>query len=762
MEIHSLAAEPVARCKFCGDPNIVGVCHHCSSGLCPSHVTNGARGSREFQGLGIRRKGRGEDAVHCADCVHRLISTGELATVMGISVALSLFVFLATRSVIVLGIVVLFLLAVAMLLAFIARRQRINEQLDRCPILPEIDNQRIVETYRYRSKLESDGQWRHTVVGTEGVARADLRFSPDDVVRVRHRSPRAATEPLEAGFVVFDMMAPSAVDGLNLVDDGNRFGGQRVTFAPDQIPPYLLTGSLAAPPAAGANGSPSDVDEPDQPEPTTGGRRPPSVHKWEQRYKVRVAQHKPPMPVLVFPTLAPDSNRQTLELHLSWSSAGGPIDPIADRAVHSLESLHPFKIDFLEFRVPLGDLGGVVPIDGDPIIRDEPSNGSRLGLIRWEQVAIRPDEPSKRLSVRFGRPLPPGLRIEGNLVANFQNSATGLRGMRWFDPLGKPLAIPTSREGRSSGSATATIVDLAFEFSMSAVPYETKFVQLEKPIALSGSVPTRVRPDHETAIALSEELTDAGFSVFQVREATFSPADRSAEENRVWELRGRSFAEQIPFDFQVKITGADLRRRVDRSDETAQLTELTVAAQAAYDGPEREQGVRQRLGVLEQTAGAALARLSRQTATDPSTDHPLTGINDPIPLDRYRPVDDTDHPAPSPPPTNGSTPPRDFDITNYRQQQRCSVCKTVDEHADYALCHHCGRQLCLRRCSIRVKRDRAFARGADRQDISASHCIECLREHHFGALFVEVARRNGVRPAFRLRRLRRRRRAADN
>ncbi len=126
MEIHSLPAEPVARCKVCGNTAIVGVCHHCSSALCQGHATNGAPGSREFRGLGVRKKGRGEDPIHCADCSHRMVSDGEIAVLAGLGLLLALLALASSRSPLMLTLVGAFVLLVAGALVYVFRQQRRN------------------------------------------------------------------------------------------------------------------------------------------------------------------------------------------------------------------------------------------------------------------------------------------------------------------------------------------------------------------------------------------------------------------------------------------------------------------------------------------------------------------------------------------------------------------------------------------------------------------------------------------------------------
>ncbi len=724
----TVTAEPVSRCKICGDAAVVAVCHHCAAALCATHAINGASGSREFRRLDARRRGRDHEPNHCADCVHRILSAGDIGLMLALTVVLAGLVFVVAPTWIRVVALVM-VAATALALFFVANRQRRDERLDRCSVMPEVENERIVETYRYRSTLSAEGRWHHQGLGADGVARVDLRFNPDDVKRVAaHASAgdgNGDLGPIEAGFVVLGLDDPIAIDGVNVADDGDRFGAKRVTLEADRIP-FLLSEL----PGNRANGS-------------GPAERLSSVHHWSSRYQLRLPDDETRMPIQIFPTLAPGSDRRSLELHVRLADTAGPMDLAADRVVAGLPRDPMAYIESLEFRVPLVGLGDVVPIDGDPIIVDEPeAPGGGIRKIRWEQVDFAGGEIGKRLSVRFERPIPPNVSIDGRVAVFFEHSLAGVTDLIWFDAKGRP-SFGTSADGRYAAT-TASVVDVAFRFSMASLPYEASFVHMERSIDVEPSLLQKIRPDHKTAIEIAHRLTESGFVVSQLGESTFAPSDRSAEENRVWELRGRYFENTAPLDFQLKIVGADLRRRLEGSAETYQVTAVTLAAQAGVDGPGTLAEFEAQLRTIEEQSCAALVRLAGRGPSLELAPGDEDGPGRPPGIDAGL-VATASAPPPRPLVTvDAADAAPDYDVADYRQERRCSMCSRSVDREPYALCHHCGRVVCLERCSVTVRQDPAFVRGLDRESTRASHCERCAEQEHRTSFYLHRLSRSHV------------------
>lgn len=715
MPITQQKADPVSRCRICGKAEIVAVCHHCGATLCMAHATNGAPYSPEFRGHRIPRRGWNEEPIHCVDCVHRPASGWDVAAIVLAGVILvALAAVWWDRWLVSIPLVALALYAFSRALRDAPLWHA--KPLERCPVVPEISNERIVETYHYRSTLTDDGTWTHALQKAKGQARADLRFSGDDQWRVKDFSnnggPGKSIVDLDAGFVVLDVREPLAVDGINVVKRGDRFGAERVSLTTTDVP-FLLPD----------DGSP--------------------VHEWKRRFDIRHPGDGSRIPVQVFPVLTAGADRQVLEVHLTWPDTKSPADLWAKRRADGLAGRRPIKVERLQLRLPVDQLGAITAIDGDPAIFDDPATvGGNHRIVRWEHVAIEPGDATKRLRLHVEKPIAPEMVIEGKAVLAYPHSAAGLWGMTWFDPLGRPLKIPRYDDSPSA-TTIKTLVKVDFGFSMRSLAYHHELVQPEKPIDIPPKVLTSVPPDHLTAIAIARELTDAGLTISHLRESAFAPSDRSGEDNRVWELRGRYYQGTAPLDFEITISGADLHRRMTGSTEGWRLSEVTVAGRASYDDTTTQTGFQVGLTNIEDRTRAALERLANQgpTPVSPSPVDPPSlpvgiGIDDLAGADPAATWDPSTGPRPATAP--GPTPSTEDgpdDTANHHRERICSVCGQSDEHGDYSVCHHCGRLLCLSRCSVDLRRDPAFSRGLDRIETAATHCSDCYWDHHSIARF---------------------------
>ncbi|MEM9564488.1 MAG: hypothetical protein AAGA93_17830 [Actinomycetota bacterium] len=721
MDVIATPAEPIARCKVCGDAAIVAVCHHCGAALCHDHGTNGAPGSREFRGLGLARKGRGEDPIHCADCVHRILSTGEMVilSAVGALPAVLAFALSASLPVRIGALAVVPVVVAALLVEWIGQRR--EEHLPRCPVVPGVENEQIVETYRYSSMLSDDGAWKHQTLEAGGSANADLRFDPDDVARVAtyagtNHGPKDL-DRVDAGFVVMQLGYPAAVDAVNVTDDGDRFGGERLTFGADRVP-FLFSTPGGAPGGAGA---PDDAG--------TSGERSPSVHRWTRDYDVRLPDGPPRLPVQIFPSVAPDSDRRTLELHVRWADTDGPGDLGADRVVVGPWGRQPVSIHSLEIRAPLGRLGGALALDGDPVVtpRSELSDDG-IGRIRWEQLDVADDATGTRLRVQFEHPIPSDIDIGGQVTVVFDYSLAGVTDLAWFDPLGHATFRAGASRHREPAQITS-VIDVAFDFSTAHLPNEERFLRLERPLDLRPSLLQHIRPDHHTTIEIARRLTDAGFTIAHVGESTVFPAEWSVEEGRVWELRGQYFANTAALEFQLRIVGTDRRWGLTESMETAHVTSVTLAAKGDVDGHQVEAIFDAQFRAIEEHTREALIWL----AAGGSPTQAAHGDRDAM---SARPigagVDPSDDAARRP----DRTVPLDaltrtgHDVPEPRRERQCSMCGLGVDHRPSSLCHHCGRLVCLERCSVTVRRDPAFVRSVDRLDTTASHCETCAEKRH--------------------------------
>lgn len=725
-------AEATTRCMACGDPNIFAVCHHCGRGLCAEHCSNGAEGSSEFRGFDLKKKNLDEEPIHCEECAHRVISLSEALVLVGASVVLFFLVLaLPLPTLLWLPLLALFL-AVGFAGAWQYVTQRASEKRVKCPVIPAVENERVVETYRFSTGLDPGGVWQAEMLSAEGFARANLRFGPDDAKRVTRYAKRAGRDSqssieVDAGFVSAQIIRPLAIDGVNQSEDGAHIGASRVRIAAEQLP-YLL-GRQASGRAAPTDEAFSEGRSPEA-GPTVAPAadvpsRATSVFPWELQYQIRLADGETRLPVQVVPGLAIGSDRRTLEFHVHWSDTSHPLDSNVDRAVCGLGQIVPSHINDFEFRIPMAGLGSVNPIEEAPIVADAPAgDGGGPGyIVRWENTTVVPEQGSHRYSVRFDQPIPTGTRVTGIASVVFQDSIAGFSGMSWFDPMGRPLTT-------TSGLGSVSVIELEFDFDLDAIPYEANFVQLEKQLDLTPELLSEVRPDHRTAIEISHKLTEGSFYIFDIAESIFTPSDRSAEQNRIWEIRGRYFLNVAPLDFQIKVEGADLRRRIESLSEVSRLAEVTLAGQAVYDSKETLAEFENSLRTVEELTIAALMRVAgqgqpaaisageRQYAEEVSEDvgggpgqwaPPVAAPSDTVEIVDVR---------------------REYDVSSHMQDVRCSMCGETDQAGAYVLCHHCGRLLCVSRCRVEVTRDHAFIGGPDRVDTRAAHCEDCHKEHH--------------------------------
>jgi hypothetical protein len=584
---------PQARCYECGTTELKAACHHCGRAMCTTH-TRGVVGTvdlpvtHEFAGMDLDKMA----PLHCSGCDH--IVKGHLWKPFGVAAAVAV-IGLALVMVDVTTGLVLFLVGGSVAAAMFAVTRRRTDEARRTrpplPVVPNIDLVRLEETLRGRLTLDTAGRYTTSVDPVRGRLVLDLTLGrPDrdrlDAYRRRFRLGAQDSVDLAAGFAM--LRGPAGLEFIG--------GGARDTLIP-------LRSTTAEHPFFGAADSRAGA-------------------QWcvDMNHRLEVSPPVDAIPVWLTPTLAPGSDRRTLELEIQWQNFGSGDTRLTIDRVEALRLNVPVEWGTVERAGNLTSVGRATDADGQHTRR-----------LEWIQPPIDDNTLTRRrfaLSVRFEEPIRPTDVIRGELEVVFRGALSGVRRVDFFHPLGVIRPQNKAQEIR-------TTVLAEFELSLQGVRYqEVRSVPDPKKPNDSERQEDHefdVIPDHETIIELTNALSEQGYYVKRVIENPPSSASRAGVVNRYWDVAGRRYRKVYPIDFHVTLTGEEVHRGDIRAH--AGRTKVRLTTQGAYTSELMESQVEQEWDRLFDLVKETLEQRVGQTASPTSAHVPPT---EPGPADHSR------------------------------------------------------------------------------------------------------------------------------
>lgn len=358
----SSPTSPSLRCVLCTrrgpDGTVAAVCHHCGVGLCADHVNAGAPGSPEFKHLRIPKQRNAEPA-HCPRCAHRLISGAVMVATGAVAVGWFLAVITAAVSYGPQPRVLLSLALTAPAILALAvwglERDRLEELP--CPVLPDVTEESVTETYRYDLALDDGGAYSVTPGIADGVARATLRLGPDDarrIARVRRQRAIPADDPVDItyGFVTTKVVDDGALVGLNSPEHVEGLGAMPLRGTSSDSPYLDDRRGVVPEPPPGALVSTT----PDSPVADVAATLPVSALVREFPYRPTAFPLDAGAPIEVVAVLEPKSHRRVVRFHVTWAPPSHPTGESVVRAIDPSRG-KPSQILHFEFDAPvaLGD-----------------------------------------------------------------------------------------------------------------------------------------------------------------------------------------------------------------------------------------------------------------------------------------------------------------------------------------------------------------------------------------------------------------------
>jgi hypothetical protein len=498
--------------------------------------------SREFAGLDLDKSQCGELPVHCEDCSHITHSplTGSLIVAAAVA-AVALVIVVAPSS----------LLVAAALLAggvvasyggfhwFSWNPARLTPPV--MPVLPGVDKIRLRETLSAKIVLDSGSEYRVSRPQFDGQLEIAWRLSESERLRLKKYRDRFKLNPQQdilfnAGFVLLE-------ERLGLVMPV----GEHAPAKNDCVIP--LVGSVSREPfLAGKTGA--------------GFVRQPITIKYSLRDDLE--QMLPDLPLIrVVPCLVQQSARKALEIELQWRNPKPRRVDLEECLPNYDQSVQ--EIEFIEWTVP-ASWGSVTKATGLP---KHGTLQGHLQILRWEHEAPEEGASSHSFAASFKNDIGLDSVIRGRAQILLRDTISGLRRLRMFYPLGRPLNCQT---------VTETRLILDFELSLASLRSEELRIMPDQETSRNGEKNGRlifegVAPDHLTIIGLVNELTNENFYVSGVIDSSPSSGSVADLVNRKWEVIGRQY-EGLPTDFHLVLIG-DEHLSAGASGGTTNVT-LTV------------------------------------------------------------------------------------------------------------------------------------------------------------------------------------------
>jgi hypothetical protein len=571
---------PQIRCYECGSATVGAFCHHCWRAGCSRHVAQSPAWAvwltgTEGSGPGLKSV----RAAHCGDHAHVPAGIWLLTGASGLALAaVGLFAMLVSLVAGTFGLVI----GAAMAFVVYARiRHRAARSQRSLPLAlhPKVSQVQSLERLRTRITLDDLGHYRTRVDPVVGRLSAVLTYASPDRERVqaylrKHRLPADQKVPYSAGRLV--PQGPAAIRELK--------GKQVVNVSDGDAAAILGVGRENAPAAC--------------------------------RYNIGLDYTLSTTPVIeagpfwVTPSIAPESEKHTLEIDIQWTEFG-PDDgnPIALDV-----------INLLRVMAPVG-WGRVKEISrGSAMVSPEAvlDEGAWFRAIEWKQFSPSQSERRRRqftIAVQFENPIFEEDHLSGRLEATMRGALSGMTGIRMYNSLGRSRTV-------SDTPSVKTRIEADFTLSLASARYQAIRVfpnrEDEETDSARFSVDFDVIPDDETIISVTNALAEEQFYVKRVTENPPRTGGRANVMNRFWNIAGRNYVGVHPIDFHLVITGEEVHKGDIRADSGNMKIHLSVSG--AYTDDEMRIRVENTLTQLRQVVSEAVMKARRSTGHGPALD----------------------------------------------------------------------------------------------------------------------------------------------
>lgn len=575
---------PEAHCHRCDATEIAGVCTHCQQLMCQAHLPPAPRRivhwvNRLLRRLRVINQHYDGSLLLCSDCqVRPLLPFLTLIVLMAVAyVSAGVWIWAGGASwgvaVVAIGLVWLGLLWAAgrYLTGGNGRRRR-----ETITVIPRVDKRQIQEWARGHIVLDERGDYSVKELSTEGRMTLDFSFSEADQKRVanfvkkRRKAQRKARRNqlrYHAGFIVLKGRVsnrPLASPAFHV----KPLPGPVVTLEDRIVDASFLT--------------------------SAGGRE---ARQWEALYGYSLFRNLEPktFPVQVLPAIRPDSEQRVLDLTVQWFNPVTASAPIA-----------PYQIGLLRLQVPTS-WGGIESASAGYKTGDEPEQPAvppTTRVLRWERVSLsrRDLERQQRVfTIKFEQPIRQQDSLQGAVHVSFWNSLSGITGVEFFSPAGKPSPL-------DEGAAIATIVVANFDLNLATLRYQKTLVCPDpqpatpfdpsspepveqtshdsSPLGAEMQVPkiitprtAAIAPDAATVARLTNALSEADFYIQWMVENRPQIGAAASVTQRYWDIGGRYYQGVNPVDFHLMVTGQQAGQSSASDDRR---TDVSLTVKGAY------------------------------------------------------------------------------------------------------------------------------------------------------------------------------------
>ena len=318
-------------------------------------------------------------------------------------------------------------------------------------------------------------------------------------------------------------------------------------------------------------------------------------------------------PIQLILSFFPESDRRILEIIIQWNKPENNID---NNSKAKLWNLRNPKIESLKIEFPR-TWGRVENSNKDYLI--EPDNST----IIWNKVEFPYPEERCIFQVQFENSIEPHeSSVSGQVKVRFQGTLSGLDDAELFFPTGKKhdksltkITSIDSERGRNK-LIINTEVNTDFILSLSSLRYQysKNFPELSKLNNNSNTFSSlkfsKVSPNYETVILLSNVISENDFYIKQIIETKPVTNPRTNFINRVWSILGRWYEGVYPIDFQIDIEGEE----IDDSElnDFPGKTEAKLTVKGTYSNAEMENQIENIWEQLKLLIDDTLTPLSEQ------------------------------------------------------------------------------------------------------------------------------------------------------
>lgn len=549
MQIHIINKPPQTRCYICGSSEIDMVCHHCLRAMCKLHGPATMPKifyyhDREFENLLLDNE-VGTQGIHCHDCIHYVRSYRWVTIIGALIFGMGLVGFLLERTqsdfIGMFVYLMMFMGGVSLTiwggrlhekwhdLAFLNTRPPL-------PIIGKPQNITINEEARGYVVLNEQGVYSYPVLPFEAFGFIDfsLQFTRHDLERwdkYQQIYQSRLTRPLsfDAGFLVLQEAAD-----LNFVQVSNRLSPVNTLRLSGNIEHrrFFTLRKL--------------------------GRH--SYLTLNYPYSFNLIQYGiNQFFIQLVPTLVHEGEEWGIELTVQ-------INPKLERVASSgtLPSIEEFIV-----YTPVS-LGKVEKINPPANSLFDTQKGEYKTI--WKNISVNEGKPGvhyRSFYLRFEHTITRDTILNGKLRVAFENTLSGISGVRLFYPLGN------SRSSEEIQIEKRTRIILDFKLHLGSLNFpRTK--PYNKVISWNNVV-----PDHHLLTKLINAVSENNIYVQRIIENTPRTDKMDAKRmKRFWDVIGRRYQGVYPIDFHLVITGQEWHENADTPPKGRTTVEISVQGTA--------------------------------------------------------------------------------------------------------------------------------------------------------------------------------------